>query len=147
MPIISARDNNRWKRNRKTKKLRQERTRGDRSYSQRVRAKWFCCAFRLGFLQLICKTSLIFKLNLQLPLSIILKQRELNESKHVAVECRCLKIWDLLSLLICSSNLVLMTCFANIVRTTASKSKFLYQERFEIIRNWIFIWKIILNLE
>ena len=149
MPIISARDNenNRWKRNRKTKKLRQETTRGDRSYSQRVRAKWFCCAFRLGFLQLTCKTSLIFKSNLQLPLSIILKQRELNESKHVAVECRCLKIWDLLSLLICSSNLVLMTCFANIVRTTASKSKFLYQERFEIIRNWIFIWKIILNLE
>ena len=30
------------------------------SYSERVRAKWFCCAFKLGFLQLICKASLIF---------------------------------------------------------------------------------------
>ena len=78
---------------------------GDRSYSERVRAKWFCCAFKLGFLQLICKASLIFKSNLDL--SIILKQRELYESKHVAVECRCLKIWDLLSFFICSSILVL----------------------------------------
>ena len=49
-------------------------------------------AFKLGFLQLICKASLIFKLNIELALSIILKQRELYESKHVAVECRCLKI-------------------------------------------------------
>ena len=36
--------------------------------------------------------SLIFKLNLQLALSIILKQRELYESSHVVVECRCLNI-------------------------------------------------------
>ena len=73
--------------------------RGDRSYNERVRAKWFCCAFKLGFLQLICKASLIFKSNLE--------QRELHESKHVAVECRCLKIWDLLSFFICFSMLVL----------------------------------------
>ena len=39
----------------------------------------------------ICKASLIFKSNLELALSIILKQRELYESKHVVVECRCLK--------------------------------------------------------
>ena len=77
------------------------------SYSESVRAKWFCCAFKLGFLQLICKAFLIFKSNLELALSIILKERELYESKHVAVECRCLKIWDLLSFLICSSILVL----------------------------------------
>ena len=56
--------------------------------------KWFCCAFKLGSLQLICKASLIFKSNLDLSLSIVLKQRELSESKHVAVEYRCLKIWD-----------------------------------------------------
>ena len=62
------------------------------SYSESVRAKWFCCAFKLGFVQLICKTSLIFKSNLELALSIILKERELYESKHVVVECRCLKI-------------------------------------------------------
>ena len=75
--------------------------------SERVRAKWFGCEFKLGFLQLICKTSLIFKLNLELPLSIILKERELYESKRVAVECRYLKIWDLLPFLICSSILIL----------------------------------------
>ena len=117
MPIISVRDNenNRWIKNTKKKsnqpnkknKQRQKRTRGDRSYSERVRAKWFCCAFKLGFLQLICKASLIFKSNLELALSIILKQRELHESKHVAVEHRSSKIWDLLSFLICSSVLVL----------------------------------------
>ena len=74
------------------KKQRQKRTRGDKGYSERVRAKLFCCAFKLGFLRLICKASLIFKSNLELALSIILKQRELYETKHVAVECRCLKI-------------------------------------------------------
>ena len=88
----------------KEKQTKAERSKGNRSYSERVRAKSFCCAFKLGFLQLICKS---FKSNLELVLSIILKQRELYESKHVAVECRCLKIRDLLSVLICSSILVL----------------------------------------
>ena len=36
----------------------------DRSYSESMRARWFSCAFRLGLLQLICRASLIFKLNL-----------------------------------------------------------------------------------
>ena len=76
----------------KEKQAKAERSNGNRSYSERVRAKWFCCAFKLGFLQLICKASLIFKSNLELALSIILKQRELYESKHVSEECRCLKI-------------------------------------------------------
>ena len=89
------------------KKKRQKGTRGYKAYRERVRAKWFCCAFKLGFLQLICKASLIFRSNLELALSINLKQRELYESKHVLVEYRCLKIWDLLSFLICSSILVL----------------------------------------
>ena len=71
------------------------------SFTESVRAKWFCCAFKLDFVQLICKASLIFKSNLELALSIILKERELHESKHVAVECRCLKICDLLSFFIC----------------------------------------------
>ena len=103
---VSGNENNRWKR-KAEKKQRQKRTRGDGGCSERVRAKWFCCAFKLGFLQLICKASLIFKSNLELPLSVILKQRESYESKHVAMECRCLKIWDLLYFLICSSVLVL----------------------------------------
>ena len=45
--------------------------------SERVRAKWFSCVFKLGFLEFMCKASLIFKSNLELALSIILKQREL----------------------------------------------------------------------
>ena len=52
----------------KEKQTKTERTKGNRSYSERVRAKWFCCAFKLGFLQLICKASLIFKSNLELAL-------------------------------------------------------------------------------
>ena len=87
------------------KQPKTERSTGDRSYSKRVRAKWFCCAVKLGFLQLISKASLIFKSNLELAFSIILKQRELYEAKHVMVECRCLKIWELLFFLICSSIL------------------------------------------
>ena len=88
------------------KQTKTERSKRNRNYTERVRAKWFCCAFKLGFLQLMCKASLIFKSNLELVLSVILKQRELHESKHAAVECRCLKIWDLLSFFICSSILV-----------------------------------------
>ena len=62
-----------------TKKKKTERSKADRSYSERVRAKWFCGALKLAFLQLICKVSLLFNSNLELVLSIILKQRELYE--------------------------------------------------------------------
>ena len=107
MLIINVRDdeNNRWKR--KGKKTDRKTQRGGASYSESVRAKWFCCMFKLGFDQLISKASLISKSNLELALSMILKERELYESKHVVVECRCLKICDLLSFLIYSSILVL----------------------------------------
>ena len=70
------------KKQKKKKKQRQKRTREDKSYSERVRAKWFCCPFKLDFLRLMCKASLVFKLNLELALSVILKQRELYESKQ-----------------------------------------------------------------
>ena len=88
MVIINVRHNgnNRWKRKGEKNKDRKKERSGT-SYSESVRAKWFCFAFKLGFAQLICKASLIFKSNLVLPLSIILKERELNESKHVVVEC------------------------------------------------------------
>ena len=72
----------------KEKQTKTERSKGNRSYSESVRAKWFCCAFKLGFLQLVCKASLIFKSNLELALSIFLKQRELYESKYAEVEFR-----------------------------------------------------------
>ena len=39
----------------KEKQTKTERSKGNRSYSERVRAKWFCCAFKLGFLHLILK--------------------------------------------------------------------------------------------
>ena len=55
-----------------------------------VTAKWFCCAFKLDFVQLICQGPLIFKPNLELALLIILKERELYKLKHVVTECRCL---------------------------------------------------------
>ena len=58
----------------------------DGGYSESVRAKWFCCALKLVFLQLIRKASLIFKSYLELTLSVILKERELYESKHVVID-------------------------------------------------------------
>ena len=111
MPIISVEimktiDKREMQKTTKEKQTKTERNKGNRSYSERVRAKWFCCLFKLGFLQVICKASLIFKSNLELALSTILKRRELYESKHVTVECKCLKILDLLSFLICFSILV-----------------------------------------
>ena len=66
--------------------------------------KLFCCAFKSGFIQLICKAYLIFKSNLELTLSIILKERELYKSKHTVVEFKCLKLRHFF---ICSSILVL----------------------------------------
>ena len=77
MMTISARDNenNTWKRSTPDRKKQ----RGDASYSESVKANWFCSAFKLGFFQLIFKASLILKLNFELPLSIILKERESYE--------------------------------------------------------------------
>ena len=91
----------------KEKQKKSKRSKGNQIYGERVRAKWFCCAFKCGFVQLICKDSLTFKSNLELSLSIILKQRELYESKHAVVERRRLEIWDFLSFLICTSILIL----------------------------------------
>ena len=61
MSVICVRDNtsNRWKRNakkksktkqdtKKKKKTKAEKNKGYGSYSERVRAKWFCCAFKLA---------------------------------------------------------------------------------------------------
>ena len=59
----------------KKKKKRQK-----QSYKERVRAKWFCYAFKLGFLQLMCKSSLIFKSNFELALY---KSKHLRWSVYV----------------------------------------------------------------
>ena len=65
MLMISVRgnENNRWETHTHT---HTHKDKGNRNYSLRVRAKWFCCACNLGFLQLICKATLIFKSKLQL---------------------------------------------------------------------------------
>ena len=80
----------------------------------------------LSFLQLICKASVIFKSNFELALSIILKERELYDSKHVLVECRCLKTMRLVILfdMFLSPSFKMITGLANIAKTTASTSKF-----------------------
>ena len=51
MRIVSVRDkeNNRWKR--KGKKDRKGQW-GDASYSEIVRAKWFCCAFKFSLINM-----------------------------------------------------------------------------------------------
>ena len=61
------------KQNKTKQKKRQKRT--SRTKAERVRVTWIFCAFKLGFLQLICEASLIFSSNLELALSIILKER------------------------------------------------------------------------
>ena len=128
MPIISVRDheNNRWKR--KGKKHRPKETKGWQSYSGSVSAKWFCSGFKLGFVQLMRKASLVFKSNLELVLSIILKERELSMSKHAVVECRCLKIWDLVILfdMFLNPSFKMTASFAHVVRSAARASKFIY---------------------
>ena len=53
----------------KEKQTKTERNKGNRSYSERVTAKLFCCVFKLGFLELVCKACLIFKWNIFLFLS------------------------------------------------------------------------------
>ena len=67
-------------------KLKKNKDKEDKDYSERMRAKLFCCAFKLGFLQLMCKASLIFKSNLVLAilakLVVILKLGLRNISKR-----------------------------------------------------------------
>ena len=67
--------NERQMQKKKKTKIKTEKNKWDKTYNERVGDKWFCCAFNLGFIQLICKASLIFKSNLELALSIILKKQ------------------------------------------------------------------------
>ena len=45
---------------REREKKDRKKQRSGASYSESVKAKWFCCALKLGYVQLICKGSLIF---------------------------------------------------------------------------------------
>ena len=74
MPIISVEimktiDETEMQKTTKEKQTKAESSKGNRSYSERMRAKWFCYAFKLGFLQLIRKASLTLKSNLELARS------------------------------------------------------------------------------
>ena len=60
MPIISVEiiktiDERELQNTTKEKQTKAERNKGNRSYSERVRATRFCFASKLGFLQLICQ--------------------------------------------------------------------------------------------
>ena len=58
---------------------------------------------------------------------IILKQRGLYESKHVAVKCRCLKMrLVILFDMFLNPSFKMVTSFTNVARTTASTCKFIY---------------------
>ena len=46
--LVSEKDKGETK---KTKQNKREKKKGDGSYSERVRAKLFCCAFKISFLQ------------------------------------------------------------------------------------------------
>ena len=61
-------------------KKQREKERGGASYSESVRAIWFCYTFKLGFVKLICKAFLIFKSNLELAFSIISEDNYLSQS-------------------------------------------------------------------
>ena len=80
--IMKRIDDREMQKTTKEKQTKTERSKGNGSYSERLRANWFCCTFKLGFVQLVCKASLIFKSNLELALSIILKQRELYKESQ-----------------------------------------------------------------
>ena len=55
MPLISVEimktiDEGEMQKTTKNNQTKTERSRGNRSYSERVRAKWSCCVFKSGFL-------------------------------------------------------------------------------------------------
>ena len=97
---------------------------GSRSYSEKVRAKWFWCAFNLGFLQLICKDSLSFSVSFT----------NFFEAKRIiwAKACCCgLQLLQNMRLVILfdmflNPSFKMATSFTNVARTTASTSKFIY---------------------
>ena len=59
MPIISVEimktiDEREMEKTTKEKQTKTERRKENISYSERVRAKWFCCAFKLGLVMHLC---------------------------------------------------------------------------------------------
>ena len=70
MPIISIEimktiDDREMQKATKEKQTKTEKSKRNKSYIERVKAKWFSCTFKLGFFQLICRASLVFESNLE----------------------------------------------------------------------------------
>ena len=53
--IMKTIDERKMQKSTKEKQIKIESSKGNTNYSERVRAKWFCWALKLGFFQLICK--------------------------------------------------------------------------------------------
>ena len=91
MPIISVRDNENSRCKRSTKSNKNpNKDRKEQGGAEAIVTRSELTGFvvLLSFLQLICNASLILKSNVELALSITLKQRKLYQPKYVAVECR-----------------------------------------------------------
>ena len=71
MKIIDEKKRRKTKQNKKTKT---QKNKWVKSYSEKLRTKWFLCAFKV--LQLICKISLFFRSYGELTFSIVLKEGE-----------------------------------------------------------------------
>ena len=88
--IIKVIDEREMQKTIKEKEWKTERSKGNRSDSESLRAKWFFCAFKLGF----------FRLK-----PLILKSNLVDGSKHLVVECmfknmRSAILFDMFSILI-----------------------------------------------
>ena len=106
--------------------------RSDASSSGSVRAKCFCCAFKLGFLELICKASLIFKSNFRVSFINYFKTKRIIWVKaccdgvQMFTDMRVVILLDMFL----NPSFKIKTSFTNKARTSATTSKFMYLERF-----------------
>ena len=82
----------------KEKQAKAERSKENRSYSEKVRAKSFCWTFKLGFLQLICKAFLI--LILYFICKIILNELKTSLKLKFSLQS-CLQSFESLFLIWC----------------------------------------------
>ena len=118
-------------------KIKDERERGknkdkierrcDTSYSDSVRAKWFCFVLKLGLVQLMYKASLMFKWNLEFKRKLKLKERIMP----VKPCCGGVYMFQNMRLVILFDKFLnpsfkIMTNFANVGRTAASSRRFIY---------------------
>ena len=79
--------------------------------------------------------------------TFILKERRLCASEHVVFEYECLK-YEICSLFrYVPQSWFQSDMFRHLARTTAGTKKFMHQGRFRIIKNTVFIYKIIFKFE